>query len=146
MKEMIQARKQQMHKRGKKGFTLMEMLIVVAIIAILIAIAIPVFMAQLENARDATSVANLRSAYAEASAAELTGTNGGNSSITVNGNVVTVSNVKLESSDDNLGSQANELPFTITKATNSDFKAGNKTCTFTFNTNGTVACEVANRS
>lgn len=39
------------HRRvNKKGFTLMEMLIVVAIIAILIAVAIPVFSAQLHKA------------------------------------------------------------------------------------------------
>ena len=50
---------------NKKGFTLMEMLIVVAIIAILIAIAIPVFSAQLHKARVATDWANLRSFYAD---------------------------------------------------------------------------------
>ena len=43
----------------------MEMLIVVAIIAILIAIAIPVFSAQLHKARVATDWANLRSFYAD---------------------------------------------------------------------------------
>ena len=52
--------------RSKKGFTLMEMLIVVAIIAILIAIAIPTFAAQLDKANQATDAANIRSAYAEA--------------------------------------------------------------------------------
>lgn len=50
---------------NKKGFTLMEMLIVVAIIAILIAVAIPVFGAQLHKARVATDWANLRSFYAD---------------------------------------------------------------------------------
>ena len=49
-------------KRSKKGFTLMEMLIVVAIIAILIAIAIPVFNTQLDNAKAQVDAANLRSA------------------------------------------------------------------------------------
>lgn len=49
----------------------MEMLIVVAIIAVLIAIAIPVFNSQLEKARDATDDANKRSALAVASAAYL---------------------------------------------------------------------------
>lgn len=44
------------------GFTLMEMLIVVAIIAILIAIGIPMFNSALENAREATDDANRRSA------------------------------------------------------------------------------------
>ena len=59
---------------SKKGFTLAELLIVVAIIAVLTAIAIPVFSAQLEKARQATDLANLRSAYAEASAEALTDT------------------------------------------------------------------------
>jgi type IV pilus assembly protein PilA len=49
----------------KKGFTLAELLIVVAIIAVLVAIAIPVFTVQLEKSREAADKANLRSAYAE---------------------------------------------------------------------------------
>lgn len=49
-------------QRNKRGFTLMEMLIVVAIIAILVAVAIPVFSAQLDNAREKVDDANLRSA------------------------------------------------------------------------------------
>lgn len=53
-------------KADKKGFTLMEMLIVVAIIAILVAIAIPTFTSQLEKAREAADIANIRSAYSEA--------------------------------------------------------------------------------
>lgn len=51
---------------NKKGFTLMEMLIVVAIIAILIAIAIPTFTGQLDKSRQAADLANIRVAYAEA--------------------------------------------------------------------------------
>ena len=51
---------------NKKGFTLMEMLIVVAIIAILIIIAIPTFNSALAKARAATDVANIRSGYAAA--------------------------------------------------------------------------------
>lgn len=53
-------------KNNRKGFTLAELLIVVAIIAVLVAIAIPVFTAQLEKARQATDAANIRAAYAEA--------------------------------------------------------------------------------
>ena len=61
-----------MKKNNNKGFTLMEMLIVVAIIAVLVAIAIPVFTNQLEKAREATDEANIRSAYAEVMACALT--------------------------------------------------------------------------
>lgn len=42
------------------GFTLVEMLIVVAIIAILIAVSIPLVGSALENAREATDAANER--------------------------------------------------------------------------------------
>ena len=52
-------------KKNNKGFTLAELLIVVAIIAVLVAIAIPVFTNQLEKSREATDVANVRSAYAD---------------------------------------------------------------------------------
>ena len=61
-----------MKKMNKKGFTLAELLIVVAIIAVLVAVAIPVFTAQLEKSKEATDVANLRSGYAEAVAKWLT--------------------------------------------------------------------------
>ncbi len=61
-----------MKKTNKKGFTLAELLIVVAIIAVLVAIAIPIFGAQLEKAREATDLANLRAKYAELVANYLT--------------------------------------------------------------------------
>ena len=60
-----------MKKNNKKGFTLAELLIVVAIIAVLTAIAIPVFNTQLEKSREGVDAANIRSAYAEVLAARL---------------------------------------------------------------------------
>lgn len=67
-----------MKKTNKKGFTLAELLVVVAIIAVLVAIAIPIFTSQLEKAREATDLANLRAAYAECTTAVLTGETNGN--------------------------------------------------------------------
>ena len=62
-----------MKKNNNKGFTLAELLIVVAIIAVLVAIAIPIFTSQLEKAREATDIANIRDYYAEIAADLLTG-------------------------------------------------------------------------
>lgn len=57
---------------NKKGFTLMEMLIVVAIIAILVAIAIPTFTGAMNKANAATDLANIRSGYAQAQIRAMT--------------------------------------------------------------------------
>ncbi|MBR3251150.1 MAG: type II secretion system protein [Erysipelotrichaceae bacterium] len=54
-----------MKKLNKKGFTLAELLIVVAIIAVLVAISIPIFTAQLNKAKYAADEANARSIYSE---------------------------------------------------------------------------------
>ena len=52
-------------RADRRGFTVAELLIVVAIIAVLVGVAIPVFNNQAERAREATDAANIRSAYAE---------------------------------------------------------------------------------
>ena len=49
----------------------MEMLIVVVIIAVLVAVAIPTFTSSLERSREATDLANVRSAYGKVSLAAL---------------------------------------------------------------------------
>ena len=60
--------------KNKKGFTLMEMLIVIAIIVILVAIAVPTFTSQLQNANNAADAANMRAAKAQAAATYLADT------------------------------------------------------------------------
>ena len=50
----------------KKGFTLAELLIVVAIIAVLVAVAIPIFNKQIEKSREAYDIATMRQAAAAA--------------------------------------------------------------------------------
>lgn len=59
-------------RENKKGFTLAELLVVVAIVGILVAISIPVFTAQLGKARKATNQANMRAAKAAAVAQYMT--------------------------------------------------------------------------
>lgn len=58
--------KQLRPRRPSGGFTLIEMLIVVAIIAVLVAVSIPLVGASLEKARVATDQANERAAKAAA--------------------------------------------------------------------------------
>ena len=59
-------------KRNIRGFTLGELLIVVAIIGVLVAVAIPVFSKQLEKSRESVDFSNMRSAYTEVMVAAMT--------------------------------------------------------------------------
>ena len=93
-----------MNKNNKKGFTLAELLIVVAIIGVLVAISIPIFSAQLDKAKNATNEANARSYYAQLVADYLddntyTGTangwaGGSDADITYDGNTYHFTKVK----------------------------------------------------
>lgn len=55
--------------KDKKGFTLAELLIVVAILAILIAVSVPIFTSQLNNSKKKTDDSNERAAKVAAVAA-----------------------------------------------------------------------------
>lgn len=59
-------------RRTNSGFTLAELLIVVAIISVLVAIGIPVFTTQLEKSRESVDLSNVRAAYAEVMMAAIT--------------------------------------------------------------------------
>ena len=59
--------------KSKKGFTLIEMLIVVGIIGILVAVSIPMVNSSLEKARVATDLANERSTKSAALVIYMTG-------------------------------------------------------------------------
>ena len=105
-------------RKNEKGFTLAELLIVVAIIGVLVAISIPIFTAQLEKSRDAVTMANVRAAYAEASAAKLTASNGG-TGVTYNATdgTVTVTDVVVKGQDgDGTAFKGTQLPFTVDDA------------------------------
>ncbi|MBO5733891.1 MAG: prepilin-type N-terminal cleavage/methylation domain-containing protein [Clostridia bacterium] len=51
--------------KSKKGFTLVELMIVVVIMAILVAVAVPIFSAVTKNARTKTCLANQREIQAQ---------------------------------------------------------------------------------
>ena len=61
-----------MNKFNKKGFTLIEMLVVIAIIAVLVSIVIPVVGDSTAKAKAATDAANLRSMQATMTIKALT--------------------------------------------------------------------------
>ncbi len=62
-----------MKKRlNKKGFTLIEMLVVIAIIAVLVAIIIPVVVSSTDKAEAAVDAANLRSVLGQANSLLMT--------------------------------------------------------------------------
>ena len=130
---------------NKKGFTLAELLIVVAIIAVLVAIAIPVFTTQLEKSRDSVSISNIRAAYAEASSSFLTA-NGKAvakvNNVTVNAvadgkQTVVVENVAFKGQASGFSDMEKELSFTNNLGSGDASKGGepgNYTLTFEFNT------------
>ena len=62
---------------------MLEMLIVIAIVAVLISVAVPVLSSQLERSREAVDLANVRSAYAQVSTEALLG----NTDVTVTVNL-----------------------------------------------------------
>ena len=144
MKEMIQKKWQE-----REGFTLAELLIVVAIIAVLVAIAIPIFTAQLEKSRDTTTVANLRTAYAEAQASYLSEV-ASNNDVTINktNNKITsiaVKNVKAEGVQEGWEGNCNsDLPNGVTwNVDTMGGTAGNYTVTFTYAEDGTITTSCA---
>lgn len=58
--------------RNNKGFTLAELLIVVAILSVLVAVSIPIFSGHLEKSRESVDFSNVRSAYSEVMMAVMT--------------------------------------------------------------------------
>jgi type IV pilus assembly protein PilA len=137
MKDMILAKKAELKKRGYKGFTLMEMLIVVAIIAVLVAIAIPVFTSQLEKSRDAVTTANLRAAYSEAMAEMVSNSTSTSSAYKVA--------CKRTQADTDLSGTATELPFSGDAVTTIAGYTSAKTVNVTFNiaADNTVTATIA---
>lgn len=111
---------------------------------VLVAISIPIFTSQLEKSRDAVTLANLRSAYAEAQASYLTET-AANDNVTIKKdttsgavNEIEVKNVQAKGTVTKGVSDCSDLPFPATSLTGMDNTPGNYTVTFTYNANGKI--------
>ena len=124
--------------------------ILISHIAVLVAIAIPIFTSQLEKSRDSVSISNIRAAYAEASAAMLTSngkavakTNGVEVKAISNGEQeVVVDDVVFKGTASGFSGLESELPFTNGLSSTDAATGGVATdyqLTFTFNTS-TGAC------
>lgn len=61
---------------SKKGFTLVELMIVIVIMGILVAVAIPVYGAVTKNAEKKTCISNMRDMKSTASTWQMQGNNG----------------------------------------------------------------------
>ncbi len=125
-----------LRKKDRRAFTLAEVLIVVAIIATLTAVAIPVFRGQLEKNRDSVTVTNLRAAYDEATAIFLA--NG--KKLSDDPVKVKVDGVVFETTDKSLSGEEKNLPFTFdldeiepkkTRTVEFSFQKGQTTMTMT---------------
>lgn len=136
--------KKMMERLNKKGFTLAELLIVVAIIAVLVAISIPVFTSQLEKARESTDEANIRAIYAELSAAVITEETGTDEhkpaaswNVAKDANGVVTGTATYTMTQNKAGT-ANGNAITIggVSINSADFKTG--TCTITVKNDGTA--------
>ena len=146
-------------RKQNKGFTLAELLIVVAIIAVLVAISIPIFTSQLRKARVAVNQANARAGEAAAYAAYL-----GDPSYDIIAYDIRSGKVaKSKSSSTNIAkdldihsynSDANKVPTDISSwnvytalATNEDYKFGEYyfyRYIYTFDDNGSITKIQAN--
>lgn len=62
--------------QSKKGFTLVELMIVVVIMGILVAVAVPVYNAVTKNARNKACAANINVMQSQANTYMMTGNNG----------------------------------------------------------------------
>ena len=108
-------------KLKDKGFTLAELLIVIAIIAALVAIMIPTFGKSIETARENADVANLRAAFSEASTKHL---------LDKGGDKITITGVQLSSSGELEEVDVSVLPFTLPESFK--FAKGKYTAVFDF--------------
>lgn len=121
---MIEMRNVLKTKLNKKGFTLAELLVVVAIIAILVAVSIPIFTGKLGQARVNTDIANVRAAKAAAVTEYLNDETQTNMYYDAKNGVMKATNDGIKGYNEATASQDD----TGTVASNNDGRSSKKSC------------------
>ena len=86
-----------MKKMNKKGFTIVELVIVIAVIAILAAVMIPTFSNVVTNAKQSAALQKARNYYTETLSKNLSDTNANNDAIgTAASVIVEIDGIKIE--------------------------------------------------
>ena len=112
-----------LNRHHAAGFTLVELIVVIAILAILAGVAIPVYSGYIKKAEDAAVITKLDALQTAVQAANATGATAV-SEITVEGTVVTVTGVSATDFDANIALFYDNEKAGETIATN------NNVCTF----------------
>ncbi|MEG2882506.1 MAG: prepilin-type N-terminal cleavage/methylation domain-containing protein [Christensenella sp.] len=99
-------KKENARKEGKRAFTLIELIIVIAIIGILVAILVPTMLGFVDDAKAATGLANARTVYSAATAG--------------------LTSIGLKAANGGAVTEA-ELQTEVTRLLGKDFKAGSYT-------------------
>jgi type IV pilus assembly protein PilA len=138
---MLQKLRQRM-AHGEEGFTLVELLVVMLILGLLAAIAIPSFFNQRDKARDADSKADARTAQ---TAIETYATDNGGSyaGVAADGSTLVDIEETLGAADLAVVSAADTYTVTVTSATGNDFsisRLADGSTTLTCDVDGEAGC------
>lgn len=114
--------------KNKKGFTLVELMVVVAILGVLVAVAIPVYNNVTENAKEKTCAANCRTIESAITQAAI------------EGDITLDKTSNTYKKGDEAATVADLAPKYIAEVPKCPFDSGSTTYKYTIGVNGKVTC------